>query len=541
MSWDLHHSESERFASTAETAARHGEHNRAVELYKLAAEAEARALNDVDPKKARTLGVTAVSVAALYYKAGEHEVAKDIAQKWLDYDDIPDFASKQLGDILRQIDDERRNKPEVLKANGKHSSSEKIVIGEAPKLAVTGIGGGEKVGIFSRFLWFCGGGEVSILSRPECATERTKYAALGVMTLSLAILAALSAGYVTTLVFNSISIAVFTALIWGMIIFSVNRYFYNVSKDARGVRRHLNVMLPWLLITVLISFLIAKPITIRLFERELKSRIAINNIELNRTLLADVASDPEINRLQAENDSLKRELEGLVRRREQLQTQLLAEAAGTGSGSRTGQVGEGPVYRVLKSQLDQVTSELEEQRRRVDPMIEANNRRIDLIRQRWDRTFESQEVPSSSGLLSYIEALGQLSQSNRAVTVADWSITLLFILLGISPVLMQLLSERGPYGYILERVEREVVLREQREMRNLDVQTYIDEEVTREIKLMMLGATLQTNEVLDITNIRAEFTPTLAAEKNKRLRERLEGLKDASSPKQEVSTTDVST
>ena len=533
MSWVLYHSESERFASAAEMSAKRGEHDRAVELYKLAAEAEARSLNEVDPKKSRTLGVTAVSVAALYYKAGEHEVAKDVAQKWLDNDALPDFASEQLRGILRQIDDGRSNKPELLKANGKRS------IDQESKLSVPRIGGPEKVSILSRFLWFCGGGEVSILSRPECATERTKYAALGVMTLLSAILAALSAGYVTTLVFNSTSIAAFTALLWGMIILSVNRYFYNVGKDARSVRRQLNVMLPWLLITVLISFLIAKPITIKLFERELRSLIARNFMELNHEMSVQALNDPEINRLQAENESLRRELERLERRREQLQTQLLAEAAGNVRDGRTGVAGQGLVYQVLKSQLDQITSELEEQRRSVNATVETNNIRINQLRQRWDQAFQRQEVSSSPGLSAYIEALGQLSQSNRAVTVADWSITLLFILLGVSPVLMQLLSERGPYGYILERVEREVVLREQREMRTLEVQTYIDEEVTREIKLMMLGTALHTDEVLDITDLRTEFTPQLAAEKNKRLRERLEGLKDASSPEREVSTTDV--
>jgi hypothetical protein len=344
---------------------------------------------------------------------------------------------------------------------------------------------------------------------------------------------------VTTLVFNSISIAALTALFWGMIIFSINRYFYNVGKGASSVRRQLNVMLPWFLITVLSSFLIAKPITIRLFERELENQVARNTIALNREMFAEVSNDPEINRLQAENDSLRRELEGFERRREQLQTQLLAEAAGNVSGGGTAKAGGGPVYQVLKSQLDQVMSELEAQRRRINPLIDANNRRIDQLRQRWDQALRYQEVRSSPGLLAYIEALGQLSQNNRAVTVADWSITLLFILLGISPILMQMLSERGPYGHILERVEREVVLREQREMRNLEVQTYIDEEVTREIKLMMLGTSLHTDEVFDTTDIRAEFTPKLAAEKNKRLRERLEGLKDASSPKREVSTTDV--
>jgi hypothetical protein len=537
MSWVLYHSESERFASTAEMAAKHGEHDRAVELYKLAAEAEARALNEVDPKKSRTLGVTAVSVAALHYKAGEYEDAKDVAQKWLNNDVLPDFAGEQLRDILRQIDAELDNKPKPLKGNGRHSSAKPRVVREESNLTVSNIGERGKVNALSRFLWFCGGGEVSILSRPECITERTKYAGLGAITLSSTLLAVLSAGYVATLAFNSVSIATFIAMLWGVIIFSINRFFYNFSKDNQSIRRQLNWILPRLLITVLISFVTAKPITIKLFEKELQSQIARNFIELNRDMSVQALNDPEIIRLQAENESLRRELEGLERRREQLQTQLLAETVGNVRDGRTGMAGQGPVYQVLKSQLDQITSELEEQRRRVNAAVETNNIRINQLRQRLDQDFQREAVNSSPSLLAYIEALGQLSQSNRAVVVADWSITLLFILLGLSPMLMQLLSERGPYGYILKRIEHEVMLREQREMLNLDMQTYIDAEVNREIKMMMLGTALHTDEVLDITSIRAEYTPKLAAEMNKRLRERLEVLKDVPSS-EEVSTTD---
>jgi len=540
MTWDLYHSESERFASAAEIAAKQGNNDRAVELYRLAAEAEARALNKVDPKKSRTLGVTAVSVAALYYKASEPEVAKNIAQQWLINDSLPDFASDQLRDILQQIDNDLTNKPELLKSNGTHSSVKAIAGNEDPKLVISKTIGQEKVSALNRFLWFCGGGEVSILSRPECITERAKYVGLGIATVSSTILAALSVGYAATLAFKSVTVAVVTAILWGIIIFNVNRYFYNISKDDQSTGRQFSLILPRVLIIILISFVIAKPITLKLFESEIHSQVEKNRIEDNHEMSAAVSRNyDEIYKLEAANESSRRELEGIERRRDQLQTQLLAEATGSVRGNRTGMVGEGPVYKVLKSQLDQVTSELEEQRGRVNSSIQADDIRIDQLRQRRDEDLKQYEVSNLPGLLAYIQALGQLSQNNRAVAVADWSITLLFILLGISPILMQLLSGQGPYEYILKRVEREVMLREEREMLNLEMQTYIDSEVNREIKMMMLGTALHTDEVLDITSIRAEFTPKFASEMNRRLKERLEGFKDMSSSKEEVSTTDM--
>jgi glycine cleavage system regulatory protein/CheY-like chemotaxis protein len=112
MSWERHHYESERLASAAETAVRRGDGRRASELYKLAAESEKRALNEIDPSKLRTLGVTAVSAAALYYKAGEYETAYQIAQRWLYQDSFPSFAREQLREILQKTSDVLGSNPE---------------------------------------------------------------------------------------------------------------------------------------------------------------------------------------------------------------------------------------------------------------------------------------------------------------------------------------------------------------------------------------------------------------------------------------------
>lgn len=103
MTWDYHHSESEQFASSAEIAAKEGNEARAIELYRLAAKAEVHALNDLDPAKTRTLGITLVSAVALHYKAGEYLTAKNIAQEWLNKNNIPSFARDELRTILEAI------------------------------------------------------------------------------------------------------------------------------------------------------------------------------------------------------------------------------------------------------------------------------------------------------------------------------------------------------------------------------------------------------------------------------------------------------
>jgi hypothetical protein len=103
MTWVIHHRQSEQWAVDAEYARKRGEEARAVELYKQAAEAEERALVDLDPAKIRTLGVTAVSAASLWFKGTEFLKAQIVAYKWLATNQLPPFAIEQLQNLLQTI------------------------------------------------------------------------------------------------------------------------------------------------------------------------------------------------------------------------------------------------------------------------------------------------------------------------------------------------------------------------------------------------------------------------------------------------------
>lgn len=103
MTWAEFHAESEKFASAAELAAKHGDVAAAHDLYRQAADAEVRALGALDVKKARTLGITAVSAVALSYKAHEFTQAERLAHKWLATDLLPAFSVEQLQTLLQMM------------------------------------------------------------------------------------------------------------------------------------------------------------------------------------------------------------------------------------------------------------------------------------------------------------------------------------------------------------------------------------------------------------------------------------------------------
>ncbi|MBI4596206.1 MAG: hypothetical protein HY730_07520 [Candidatus Tectomicrobia bacterium] len=103
MSWIMHHSKSEQYASLAEIATKQGDADQAKKLYRLAAEAETQALFDLESGKKQTLGITAVSAASLWYKAHDFRQAQTVAHKWLATDLLPDFAVDQLQALLQNI------------------------------------------------------------------------------------------------------------------------------------------------------------------------------------------------------------------------------------------------------------------------------------------------------------------------------------------------------------------------------------------------------------------------------------------------------
>jgi hypothetical protein len=103
MTWDLHHSRSERLAADGELAARAGNRAAAEELYRKAADAETEALDHVAGNKARTLGITAVSAIALWYKGHELSQAEKLAHRYLGAGDLPEFAQAQIRELLTLI------------------------------------------------------------------------------------------------------------------------------------------------------------------------------------------------------------------------------------------------------------------------------------------------------------------------------------------------------------------------------------------------------------------------------------------------------
>lgn len=103
MTWSDSHKKSEEAAANAHQAVRRGNVEEARRLFIEAAEAEQLALNQIGSEKTRTLGIIAISAAALFYKGGDLGRASQLAHRMSAEPALPPFAHHELRGLLQAI------------------------------------------------------------------------------------------------------------------------------------------------------------------------------------------------------------------------------------------------------------------------------------------------------------------------------------------------------------------------------------------------------------------------------------------------------
>jgi len=103
MSWNDHHSKSEKLAGEASLLVRSGDREGASALYLKASAEEYLAFESLDISKVRTRGITSVSAVALCYKAQDYAQAEQMAYRCLAAGHLPAFAEGELRNLLQMI------------------------------------------------------------------------------------------------------------------------------------------------------------------------------------------------------------------------------------------------------------------------------------------------------------------------------------------------------------------------------------------------------------------------------------------------------
>jgi len=309
-----------------------------------------------------------------------------------------------------------------------------------------------KMGFFYRFFCWCSGARLYILK--ECESEYNKFFGIGAIVLLTAIMAAVTGIYALFTVFPNPWIAVPFGVFWGVMVFFLDWFIVASLKKDKRFSRELIAALPRIILAILIAVVISKPLELKLFEKEILGELAVMNQEKQNEYKTLVEGNyDEIQNLKEENEAYQKQIDRKAKERQELFNMIIAEAEGR---SPTNKEGKGPVYKEKKAEFDKVDEEYRQLYKRNNKLIDQNKEKINRLEsQRDDQIYDNSRVAEHSGFLGRLKALNRLAESNKSVYYANLFIVFLFIVIEASPMIVKLLSNRGPYDVLLEAKEQE--------------------------------------------------------------------------------------
>ncbi|HEY8388587.1 MAG TPA: DUF4407 domain-containing protein [Parasegetibacter sp.] len=320
-----------------------------------------------------------------------------------------------------------------------------------------------------RLFWKAAGADRYILER-STYSDKIKYLCLGGIILATGLMAALAGGYAFYTIFeprgnalNSFQTAkdiagtydqidiptmfkaIVFGLIWGLIIFNIDRFIVTSTGKGDGTenitRKELVGALPRLIMGAVIALTISKPVEIRMFKTEIDVKLHEKQMEQQQAYKArtDALYDSEI---AVKNEEIKKFEEGIsqkIIRHADLEKQYVEEVR---------KVKEGPRALAIKAQMLRVEEEIKNAQ--LDPEYVRLKQERDALSKRREADLQNSEKVASGldGLLERIKIAHEISG-----WVISTFITLLFMVIELTPIFFKLMLIRSPYDYMEENIK----------------------------------------------------------------------------------------
>jgi len=342
------------------------------------------------------------------------------------------------------------------------------------------------------FFWFCSGTNISMLKRTP--SEHQKYIGIGATVFFTGIFAGIAAAYALFYVFNDLQIyvrilaAIGFGALWGLMIFNLDRYIVSSMKKNGSLWGQLKIALPRFLLAAVIALVISKPLELQIFHTSIEYKLREmeqKQLQKIEALKADRYQEP-IATIEKEIAALKGEIETKTVQRNLLEEEARKEADGTGG---TGKRGLAQVYQMKKENAQKADQELQQLIAFNTPLITAKQQELDKVRAELEAEQKKVNAGAYDGFDKRLSALGAVTAENPTIAIASWFVMLLFICIEISPILVKLLSYRGPYDDMLESHEKIFEHQRIRKIAVLDTETDIklkELEIQKELEIEYL-------------------------------------------------------
>ena len=361
-----------------------------------------------------------------------------------------------------------------------------------------------------RFFWVCSGSSIEILKR--CPTDANKYVGIGATIFFTGLLAAISAAYALYTVFNNLVISIIFGVVWGAMIFNLDRYIVSSMKKNSSRWKEFFMAVPRLILAILIAVVISKPLELKIFETEIDAELILMEQKIFKEQEDLVANRFDTSKIQLNQKiaTLKQEITEKSLQRDELVIIAQKEADGTGGSMRRNL---GPIYRAKKADADKASQELQELTQKNQALINQYYRNLDRTDSVISVEISAMGRQRLSGMAARIDALNNLTKKSEAIYWANLFIILLFIAIETAPIFVKLISDRGPYDERLASHEHVYHVHSKEKINNLDQQlkentqvfnndsdNHIDDQVSikNELREKILKAEAEvTTEIID--------------------------------------------
>ena len=416
--------------------------------------------------------------------------------------------------------------------------------------------------IHNLFLW-ASGAELKILK--QVPIDQNKYFGIGGTIIFTALMAGFAGGYAFYTAFENEYLSVFFGIFWGALILNLDRYIvstFGVGDGKRTIsKQELKEAAPRLIMAIILGFVIATPLELKIFEKEittvverlkiekaeeLKSIDSSSVVALDRfkermvNIEADIKNYQQNQRNYLNNSVsfIKERKQELMSDRNQKKTELSVAQRSLNKAynnyifakkDTSGRYSDKAVanyklgyknrvnarnnYREELSAINSKITEIEENREstikneklKIDKQISlltsekesllAKIEDMERTIRRKSVNYEN-KVQNYNGFAAHLEALGILTSEKDSIFYAKWLITILFIFIEIAPILFKMMTERGPYDDIIDKIKHEIKVKQLLEQSNLNEEINTAVKVNADKNSQKLNSELLANKDL---------------------------------------------
>lgn len=362
------------------------------------------------------------------------------------------------------------------------------------------------------FIWSSG---VNLEILDQVPIEKSKYFGIGGTIIFTSLMASFAGGYAFFTAFKSPALSIPFGVFWGCLIFNLDRYIvasFGVGDGKKTIsKQELIEGSPRLAMAIVLGFVISTPLELKLFEKEINAKIDADISIVKMGIVNNATKDPQIIAFKVEKAKLEKDIakrESIIEQKKTSWEQYEIDKNDEwNTGKFSGKKGKGGYYEDLKTKADNAEVDYHQKDEQFSTL---NNNAYDRIRQidskiglreiqlRSDIANQNTIQSQNDGLLARLSALSALTSKEWTLFFTKWLITALFIFIEIAPILFKMMTERGPYDDILDRIKYET------KVRQLELQSNLNQEINTAVKIhtqkfeQKLNVELESNkEIID--------------------------------------------